>query len=142
MFRKLVYQYAIFIVLLATAIITFIVFQTNSLPSILANQSIMMNVAVTLAGFLFTGQGIILTLSPKNRFIQLVKKYGYMKDFNNLCRWSELLFVFSILLGIDIINVVIFDIFYFFTFLSGLIFALWSLVLFSSLVKYYIDSEA
>lgn len=139
--RELVYRYAIGMVVLLAAIITFLVYKAGTIQVIMNNQSTMMNIAVTLAGFLFTGQGIILTLSPENKFIKLVKKVGYMKDFNNLCRRAEVLFVVSILLGIDIWNSQALDFAYFFCFICALLFATWALTLFSNLVKYYIRSD-
>lgn len=137
--RAFVYKYAVIISLLIAVSVVLLAHQLSPIPKKLADKATLVTISVTLAGFLFTGQGIMLTLPPNNRFIQLVREHGYLDDFHRLCRWSEMVFIVSVVFSLQIItelfgDKVLANLIYLITFLWPLVMSFWALWIFGSVV--------
>lgn len=137
--RMFVYKYAVIISLLIAVSVVFCAHFISPVPETLADKATLVTISVTLAGFLFTGQGIMLTLPPNNRFIQLVKEHGYLEDFHRLCRWSEMAFIISVVFSLEIItglfaDKVLSSFLYLISFMWPLIMAFWALWIFGNVV--------
>ena len=105
-----------------------------------SDKSSLISISVTLSGFLFAGQGIMLTLPENNKFIVLAKSHGYFYDFHRLCRWAEIVFIASVPLGLDAISRLFLDtglisFIYFFLVFWALIMSIWALILFSRIIS-------
>ena len=140
--RLFLYKHSTAIVFAITSILTIVCILFKKVDTILQDQNTLVTLASTLAGFLFTGQGILLTLSPNNAFYILAQKHGYIKDFHHHCRYAELSLLIAALLSIKLISNNITDICFIFLVIFGLLFTLWALLLFGSIVRYYCASNS
>lgn len=137
--RSFLYLYAIAISAFFAAIIVILTYLLSSIPEVLTDKPSLIMISVTLAGFLFTGQGIMLTLPHNNRFIQLIREQGYLMDFHLLCRCAELVFIASTFLGLDIFSnlyhePVLVNMLYLFSFMWPLIMTIWALWIFGNVI--------
>lgn len=139
--RLFLYRFSIPISAILGAAILILLRQFDKVDEILKERSTMLTVAVTLAGFLFAGQGILLSLPSSNRFIQDVKKYGYMIEFHKLCRFSEIGFLLSLAIGFEAFSNDIVDTIFLFMFTFGLTLAIWAIIVFGSIVHRFTRSE-
>lgn len=139
--RAFVYRFALLITaIFAVLFVLFlIVLKVNN--EVLKERELMVTIAVTLAGFLFAGQGILLSLPANNRFIQDVKRYGYMTNFHRMCRFSELAFLFSVVIGFKAFSNEVIDVLFLFTFFWGLTLAFWAIFIFGEIVQRFTRSE-
>ena len=137
--RAFTYKRSVELSALLAAVIVVSVHLISSIPAKLADKPTLVTISVTLAGFLFTGQGIMLALPTNNRFMQLVKEHGYLNDFHKLCRWSEMTFIGSVVFSLEIFNDLFADqalasLLYLITFLWPLIMAFWALWIFGNVI--------
>lgn len=135
--RQWLYRYACFVVLIIVLSFIVIGYYFGSIDRIMEDQPTFVTIGTTFAGFLFTGQGIILTLSPTNRFLVIAKKHGYIEDFHRFCRYAEISFLSATVFSLKIFQSTVFDLIFLLLFLYALIFAIWALVLFGQIVHYY-----
>lgn len=137
--RELAYKYAVQISAFLAVVIVVGIHLFSPVPSKLSDKPSLVTISVTLAGFLFTGQGIMLALPTSNRFMQLVKEHGYLDDFHKLCRWAEAIFILSVIFSLEIIsglfaNQSLANLLYLITFLWPLFMAFWALWIFSNVI--------
>jgi len=137
--RAFAYRHSVTLSALLSAVVVVSVHLISSIPVKLADKPTLVTISVTLAGFLFTGQGIMLTLPANNRFIQLVKEHGYLHDFHKLCRWAEMTFIGSVIFSLDVITGLFADqalanLLYLVSFLWPLFMAFWALWIFGNVI--------
>lgn len=137
--RAFAYKHSVELSAVLAAIVVVIAHIISSIPAKLADKPTLVTISVTLAGFLFTGQGIMLAIPTNNRFMQLVKQHGYLDDFHKLCRWSEMVFIGSVVFSLEVISGVFSDqvlanLLYLLTFLWPLIMAFWALWIFGNVI--------
>jgi len=137
--RAFAYRHSVEISAILAAVVVVSVHLISSIPATLVDKPTLVTISVTLAGFLSTGQGIMLALPSGSRFMQLVKEHGYLNDFHKLCRWSEMGFVCSVVFSLEIITGLFFDqtlanLLYLITFLWPLTMAIWALWIFGNVI--------
>lgn len=137
--RSFIYRHSIDLCAITSGLAVVVILLFRALPAKLSDKGTLITISVTLAGFMFTGQGIMMTLPKGNEFVQLLREHGYLSDFHNLCSWSEVVFIGSVILGLDVVSGMFFDsvlanLLYLFAFLWGLLMALWALWLFGSVI--------
>lgn len=137
--RAFIYKYSVEASALLAAVIVVSVHLISSIPSIQSDKPTLVSISVTLAGFLFTGQGIMLALPYRSRFIHLMKEYGYLDDFHKLCRWAEMAFIGSVVFSLEIFSGLFADqslayLLYIISFLWPMIMAIWALWIFGNVI--------
>ncbi|MGI6634220.1 MAG: hypothetical protein ACOX7B_03490 [Christensenellales bacterium] len=137
--REFAYKHSIELSALLAAIVVVSIHLISSIPLTLTDKPTLVTISVTLAGFLFTGQGIMLSLPTNNRFMQLLKEHGYLDDFHKLCRWAEMAFIGSVVFSLEVItglfsNKSLANLLYLISFLWPLIMAFWALWIFGNVV--------
>lgn len=138
--RKFVYKYSVVLSAIVAVMIVLLICLFSSVPSTLPDKPTLVTISVTLAGFLFTGQGIMLALPLESKFMQLVKQYGYFNDFHTLCHWAEMVFIVSVVFSLEVItnlftNQVLVNTLFLFTFLWPLIMTTWALWIFGNIIR-------
>ncbi len=137
--RAFVYKHSVVLSAIMATVFVVSVHCISSIPAKLADKTTLVTISVTLAGFLFTGQGIMLAVPTNSRFMQLVKQHGYLDDFHKLCRWSEMVFIGSVVFSLEVISgmfsdQVLANSLYLLTFLWPLIMAFWALWIFGNVI--------
>lgn len=138
--REIAYRYSVHISGILATVIVLAAYFLKLVPAKLEDKPTIISISVTLAGFLFTGQGIMLALPVDNEFMQSVKRYGYLHDFHKLCRVSELAFMVSVLFGLEIftklfLSSILYNALFLISFLWPLIMALWALGIFGAIIE-------
>lgn len=137
--RAFAYKHSIELSALLAAMAVVAVHLLSSIPAKLTDKPTLVTISVTLAGFLFTGQGIMLAMPTNNRFMQLVKEHGYFDDFHKLCRWAEMAFIASVIFSLEVVTGLFADqalanLLYLISFLWPLIMAFWALWIFGNVI--------
>lgn len=138
--RKWAYDHAVVISALVAIIVVIGTHLITPISASLSDKPSLVTISVTLAGFLFTGQGIMLALPVNTKFMQLVKEYGYLDDFHKLCRWAEMAFIGSVVFSLELVtnlfaDQVLANILYLISFLWPLILSIWALHIFSHIIS-------
>ena len=139
--REFMHKKASLIVASLSVALTIVLCITGQINEVIKKADTLLSVGATLAGFLFAGQSVLLALSPKSDFLTKAKKEGYLYYVHKFCAISELAFITSIFLGINVFPWKCIDYLFICLFFFALGMSVWSIKIYAELIKFYVQEE-
>lgn len=136
--RGLTYRLSFVIVFIASSLLCYVIHCFCLWSMVMSRIDSIIGLAGVLAGFLFAGQSIIVTIPNDSKLIRFLCRQGYLSDFHKFCRYAESALIGAAFLGVFIQLHCLIKYIFFFLFSSGTLISLWAVSLFGWMLKYYV----
>lgn len=96
--RGWIYKFSFLIVAILAFAISFIIFKTDLMETIIENSTTLAVTGTGVAAFLFTVQSVLISIPKDNPFMQYIRKDGrYLVFIHRFCRAAEIGFLITMI---------------------------------------------